>query len=308
MGKRSVGERKTDAGQIVVDHLKGSLGSGLVHTPALRLFHPATTGVVTIFALHRFGASRTGTSQNHLRKTLAYLRRNDYELLSLEEVVRCFSGERPPLRKAVAFTVDDGYLDQATVGAPIFLEFGCPVTIFLTTGFLDGMMIPWWDSVRYVFANTTLHRFQLELGGMLASYACSTQEERSQSSTAFLARAKDVTDTERRVGIKNLAVAAQVALPERPVSPNLPMGWDQARALERSGLTFGPHTVMHPILSQLSAEAAAHEMAQSWLRLRQELDHPVPVFSYPNGRLGVDFGAREIEFAKEPGDDRGRDR
>lgn len=296
----SGGERKMDAGQMVVGHLKRSLGSGLVHTPAVRLFHPATTGVVTIFVLHRFGVSRTGTSPNHLRKSLAYLRRNDYQLLSLEEVVRCFAGEGPPLRKAVAFTVDDGYLDQAAVGAPIFLEFGCPVTIFLTTGFLDGTVVPWWDSVRYAFANTSLHRFQLDLGGTLVSYACSTQEERFQSAKAFLGRAKDVTDAERRVGIENLAVAAEVALPGHPMAPNLPMSWDQARSLERSGVTFGPHTVTHPILSQVSAQAAGHEMADSWRRLGQELDHPVPVFCYPNGRL-VDFGAREIKLAKKLG-------
>ena len=298
--KAALGERKMDAGQMVVGQLKRSLGSGLVHTPAVRLFHPATAGVVTIFVLHRFGVSRTGTSQNHLRKTLAYLRRNDYQLLSLEEVVRCFSGEGPPLRKAVAFTVDDGYLDQATVGAPIFLEFGCPVTIFLTTGFLDGIVVPWWDSVRYVFANTSLHRFQMELGEMLVSFTCTTEEERFQSEMAFLVRAKDVTDTERRMGIEKLAVAAEVALPDHPVSPNLPMSWDQARSLERSGVTFGPHTVTYPILSQVSAQAAEHEMTESWRRLRQELDHPVPVFCYPNGRL-VDFGAREIELAKKLG-------
>jgi len=289
-----------DVGQMVVSHLKRSLGSGLVHTPAIRLFHPATTGVVTIFVLHRFGLGRTATSQNHLRKTLSYLRRNDYQLLSVEEVIRCFSGEGPPLRKAVAFTVDDGYLDQATVGAPIFLEFGCPVTIFLTTGFLDGMVVPWWDSVRYVFANTSLLRFQLDLGGRLESYECSTEEERFQSEMAFLVRAKDVTDTERRVGIENLGAAAEVALPDRPASPDLPMSWDQARSLERKGVTFGPHTVTHPILSQISPEAAEHEMTESWRRLRQELDHPVPVFCYPNGRL-VDFGAREIEVAKKLG-------
>ncbi len=298
-GRAAVGSRRLTPGaaKVIVGHLKRTLGSGLVHTPAVRLFHPATAGLVTIFVLHRFEVSHIGTSADHLRKTLDYLRRNDYQLLSLEEVVRCFSGEGPPLRKAVAFTLDDGYLDQATVGAPIFLEFGCPVTIFLATGFLDGTVVPWWDSVHHVFVNTELHQFRLELGGREMSYACSSREERFQSEMDFLGRAKDVTDTERKEGIQNLATVAGVVLPDHPVSPNLPMSWDQARSLERSGVTFGPHTVTHPILSQVGAEAAEHEITESWRRLGQKLDHPVPVLCYPNGRL-VDFGSREIEIAK----------
>ncbi|HSH59351.1 MAG TPA: polysaccharide deacetylase family protein [Acidimicrobiales bacterium] len=102
------------------------------------------------------------------------------------------------------------------------------------------------------------------------------------------------------MGIENLAGAANVVLPRQPESPNLPMTWDQARSLERSGVTFGPHTVTHPILSHVSDEAAEYEIAESWRRLGQELDHPLPLFCYPNGRL-VDFGGREIEIAKELG-------
>jgi len=299
VAERSLDERRSGAERLagVVGRLKRVLGSGLVHSPAVRLFHPATNGVVTVFVLHRFEVSRIGTSESHLRKALAYLRRNDYQLLSVEEVVRCFSGDGPPLRKAVAFTVDDGYLDQATIGAPIFLEFGCPVTIFLTTGFLDGTVVPWWDSVNHVFANTTRSHFRSPLGGNDVSYACSTDEDRFQSEMAFLTMAKNVTDPERRAGIEELASAAEVALPDHPVSPNLPMSWDQARHLERSGVTFGPHTVTHPILSHVGADAAEHEITESWRRLRQELDRPVPVFCYPNGRL-VDFGDREIEITK----------
>ena len=62
------------------------------------------------------------------------------------------SGDGPPLNRAVAFTIDDGYVEQATVAAPVFAEFDCPVTTFVTSGFLDRALWFWWDQIEYVFA------------------------------------------------------------------------------------------------------------------------------------------------------------
>jgi len=283
--------------------LKRPIGFALVHTPAVRLFRPATVGTVTVFVLHRFGVSEArhaSTSVEHLRATLAYLRRNHYQLLSLEEVVRSFAGDGPPLRKAVAFTVDDGYVDQATVGAPVFAEFDCPVSMFLTTGFLDGTVVPWWDAVQHVFENTERAGIRFEVGDSNVAYSWSSIDDRFQAEMDFLARCKDIPDVERRAAIGELARAADVAVPDHPLSPNLPMTWDQARALERSGVTFGPHTVSHPILSRVDAEVAEREITESWRRLQAELERPMPVFCYPNGRR-VDFGQREVDVARRIG-------
>jgi len=280
--------------------LKRALGFGLVHTPAVHLLRLATGDEVTIYVLHRFGVTGMATTQDHLRRALAHLRRNHYQLLALEEVVRRLRDGGPPLRKAVCFTIDDGYLDQATVGAPVFLEFDCPVTVFLTTGFLDGAVVPWWDKVGYAIQTTSVPMLEVSLAGRPVSYSLSSGKERFQAEMNFLARCKDATDVERRAGIAALGVAAKVTLPDRPVSPNLPMSWDQARCLEGAGVTFGAHTVSHPILSHIGAEAAEWEIKQSWQRLQEELDHPIPIFCYPNGRL-TDFGHREIDVIRRLG-------
>ena len=58
-------------------------------------------------------------------------------------------------------------------------------------------------------------------------------------------------------------------------------------------MTFGPHSVTHPVLSRTTDEAAGYEIAESWARLRAEARNPVPIFCYPNGGWG-DFGEREI--------------
>ena len=274
-----------------------------MHSPCVRLFHPATRGRATVFVLHRFGDPHPGsyaTSLPLVREVLAYLRRNRYHLVSIEEVVRSFAGEAPPLHKAVAFTIDDGYEDQASLGAGAFLEFDCPLTIFLTTGFLDGLVLPWWDGVNHVFNRTPHRDLRLSLSASELDYSLASYGERRAAEHDFLGRCKEIADADRREAIGQLAGVAEVPVPDRPFPPYMPMSWDQARSLERSGVTFGPHTVSHPILSRISAEAAEREIVDSWRRLNEELSRPVPVFCYPNGG-SVDFGSREVGIMRRLG-------
>jgi peptidoglycan/xylan/chitin deacetylase (PgdA/CDA1 family) len=65
-------------------------------------------------------------------------------------------------------------------------------------------------------------------------------------------------------------------------------------------MTFGPHTVSHPILSRTIDEQCSREITDSWNQLRGKVLRPVPIFCYPNGQL-QDFGSREIEVLRRAG-------
>src|SRR6476659_3437826 len=102
----------------------------VVSTPGLvpKLLRNSDTGI--IFMLHRFPDPELGNASSHdvaaIRAGLAHLRRNRFELISLASLFeRARQGER--LGGAIAFTIDDGYLDHARIGAPLFAEFDCPV-------------------------------------------------------------------------------------------------------------------------------------------------------------------------------------
>lgn len=47
---------------------------------------------------------------------------------------------------AAVITFDDGYLDNATVAAPILQARGLPATFFLATGFIGTKHQAWWDA------------------------------------------------------------------------------------------------------------------------------------------------------------------
>lgn len=246
--------------------------------------------------LHRFRDWERGTGghdPDSLRRGLAYLRREHYELLSLGELFRRLAAGGAGLARAIAFTMDDGYLDQAEIGGPLFAEFDCPVTTFVSTGFLDRQIWLWWDRVEYIFRRTGRQELRVVLGARELTYSWSDATDRFRVQRDFRTRCKEVPDPEKEAAIGALAAAAGVELPTQAPPQYAPMSWDDARACEKRGMTFGPHGATHLVLARTSADRVQREMADSWARLCAEVRQAVPVFSYPNG-LWQDFGPREI--------------
>jgi peptidoglycan/xylan/chitin deacetylase (PgdA/CDA1 family) len=264
---------------------------------------PLMRRCATVFMLHRFRDPERGipgTEPRALGAALDLLERRGYEIVSLSEVIRRLAGEGPPPQGAISLTLDDGYCDQATVAAPLFAERGLPSTTFVTTGFLDGELWMWWDRIEYVFLNTRLRQLRLQLGDDTRSYCWTSGEERLAAQLDFVEGCKRVADDEKHVAIERLAKAAEVDLPAMPPPQYAPMSWQQLRECEQMGMTFGPHTVTHPVLSRASEEQSRREIAESQERLRSEARRPVQIFCYPNGQDG-DFGPREFAALKELG-------
>jgi peptidoglycan/xylan/chitin deacetylase (PgdA/CDA1 family) len=256
-----------------------------------------------IFMLHRVRQPDLGVEGHDpgdLRRLLAYLRQHRYSLVSLEEIFRRIGGEGPGPAGCVAFTLDDGYADQAELAGPVFAEFDCPSTTFVTTGFLDGDLWLWWDQVEHVLRHTARSSLSVDLGEEATRLSWNRAEERDRARDDFIARCKTLSDRAKHAAIERLALAAEVTLPARPPAHYAPMSWDQLRKWERRGMSFGPHTVTHPILSRTDAEQSKREVVESWARLRAEAAQPTPVFCYPNGQWG-DFGEREVATLRELG-------
>jgi len=100
-----------------------------------------------IFMLHRITAHEQQAEgkidPDHLRNCLQYLHKNNYTCISLEQLILSLQHNKPLPAKTVCFTMDDGYIDQAQIAAPIFLEFNCPLTFFVITEMLDHTAWPW---------------------------------------------------------------------------------------------------------------------------------------------------------------------
>jgi peptidoglycan/xylan/chitin deacetylase (PgdA/CDA1 family) len=272
------------------------LAGAHILAPALRVFG---RGLLSILTLHRFTDRQhdiVGQDPTGLRDHLAYLRRHRYRLLSLTEVLKLLEeGDSRLKAPAVAFTVDDGYADFARLGAPIFAEYDCPVTLFVPTGFLDGAFWLWWDRVTYLFR--TSERRSLALGSESRPYGWSTAGERDHAQQDVIQRLEAMDGPSREAAIASLSEQLDVELPTHPPPAFEPISWDEVRRMAKLGVTFGPHTVSHAILPLAADEACTWEIHESYRRLRDQTDAYVPVFCYPAGKAG----RRELEAVQQAG-------
>lgn len=267
------------------------------------MFWPLLRSRASIFMLHRFRAPEIGVEGHDprmLRTALEALRRERFEILPLKTLFEDLAAGRTRTRPAIAFTIDDGYLDHATVAAPVFAEFDCPVTTFVTTGFLDSKLWFWWDRIEFVFENTRLVSIAVRVGGRTVQYAWRNAPERRAALRDFISFCKELKEEEKGEAVNSLAHSAEVDIPAKAPVCYAPMTWADLRRCESMTMTFGSHTVTHPILSRTSDTQSRFEIAESWNRLRAEAADPVPVWCYPNGQ-SQDFGDREIRSLVELG-------
>lgn len=275
------------------------LSSRLVSSLAVSLFGRG----IPVFMLHRIADNtekQRETTTQHLRQCLEYLVKNEYTFVSLESFIQSLVQHQPLPDKAVVFTMDDGYMDQAEIAAPIFLEFNCPLTFFVITGLLDGTLWPWDAQVSWIINHSRKNQLTLKLDDEIIQVNLPTKDDpyliREQIRNILKEiNAKDIPDI-----IRQLAVSADVQLPDIPPDEYQPINWDIARNLEIQGVQFAPHSVSHNILSKLNRTSCEQEILGSWQTLKKELRQPLNIFCYPTGRK-LDFGPREIEILRQSG-------
>ena len=280
--------------------LKKLLIPVLTSRPVTNIAHRLLNCGVPVFMIHRVSLNdQTGSvSSDHLRKCLKYLVEHNYTFISLEQLILSLLNHKPVPNNAIVFTMDDGFIDQAEIAAPIFLEYDCPITIFVITGMLDKKTWPWDDQVAWIIDSSkssslatcnTVKSMGLRFDG------CTNNRILRQS----VQNAMKLMDANAIPNLlKQLADDAGVTMPNSPPEAYQPMTWDMARQLETQGVQFAPHTVNHYIMSRLHQETMKKEIDDCWSTLNKELRCPVKIFCYPTGRK-MDYGAREIKFLKK---------
>ncbi len=214
---------------------------------------------IPIFMLHRFTStspSSSGTHSSHLRHCLQYLSENGFNFISLEELIIALKTGKPLPLKSVVFTIDDGFADQVEVAAPIFLEFNCPVTIFLITGMLDGDLWPWDDKVSYLVNNTKKDFLDFILADEHLHLPLNNQTNRRNAVRTIQNTIKSLSAENMSDTLNQLVHVTSCTLPDIPPGNFQPMTWDMARQYESKGIHFAPHTVSHRILSKLTRDSA----------------------------------------------------
>lgn len=256
-----------------------------------------------IFMLHRMQDPRSGVEGHDpavLRQCLALIRKMKLELVSVQELLERANSGVVGKTGLVAFSLDDGYEDQAEIAGPIFAEFDCAATYFLITGLIDGELWPWDARLEYALLNMPRPEISVTLAGRSLALATGTAHERQRAKRLLRGLLKFYPQTAIDVVVADICAQAGLDPTLGPPAGYTPMSWSGVRRLEQRGMRFAPHTVSHGIVARMDDMAARFEIEHSWRRICDEVSHPQRVFAWPNGR-DIDAGPREYALLKKLG-------
>lgn len=194
----------------------------------VRLLHPRPSVRILYYHSISDAPMRSSVSPPAFAEQMAYLRQNNYRILSLSDIAQYITSHTPFPEKSLAITLDDGFQDNYYQAFPILERFGFTATIFLATSYIGSTRLP-----------TLTH-------------------------TDFM-----------------------------PV----PLTWDEVREMHKYGITFGSHTLTHPMLSRVPLDRVRYELAESKRQIEQVLGVAVHFFCYPRG----DFTAAVRQVVQEEG-------
>jgi peptidoglycan/xylan/chitin deacetylase (PgdA/CDA1 family) len=214
-------------------------------------------------------------------------------VVPLRSALADLAAGRPLPPRAVALTFDDGYLDNATVAAPVLHAAGLPASFFLVPGFLSDTAPVWWEQLGWAFAHATTPAVTWE-----GVHHDTSSPHARQRANHLVADALKLLDAQDR-----LAAVAELRgrlAPEGPPLGRQFLDWDEAKTFLRLGHEIESHTCAHPILSRETDPAQAHELTASRRELAEHFQRPVDVLAYPNGRA-QDYSATTVRLAGEAG-------
>lgn len=226
-----------------------------------------------------------------LQKTIDKYRKAGFAFLSLDEVFDIITGKVKIDKPFIAFTLDDGYLDNYTTAYPIFKRNQVPFCIFVATDFPDKRAILWWISIEDLILSN--NKLQLADG---SSYTCTTYQQKWD--TFRLIREKILKLDQRNLHNSLQELFGNYQIDWLAPIQKMGMSWENIKDLGKEPLcTIGGHTMSHPSFIPLTLNEIKDEIDGGIKRLKSVIDYDIHHFAYPYGSIKED-GEREYEYLR----------
>ena len=215
----------------------------------------------------------------------------EFDIIGLDELVRCISGSAKPKDRLLAITFDDGPKSYITQALPVMEVYEVPSICFLITDCVDDKALYW----RYLYNYCINKGYQQELADYI-----NYEYKANITASEIISFSRNHYDT-----TKNLCIIEKLlnnVVPEevyRKRDRDLFLSMEDIGKLKQNPLvSFGIHTRSHPVMKGLSDAEIHSEIAGSLEFYRSWIGDNAPMFSIPFGRLFMDYDERAIAIAQ----------
>lgn len=283
-----------------------SLLAALSHSGLHSLFRPIYGGCGSILMFHRVrpvSSDGSFTPNSFLEVTpeffaavIELLQEHGIEIVTMSEARRrLVAGETA--RRFACLTFDDGYRDNYEFALPICRQFGVPMVVYATTGYIDRTHALWWPGIEAVVARCDTIEFEQGDRCVRLNAGGNDAKRRAYRSLATLCGGLPTVERDRMC--RQLSDRSGVDFLQ--LSDASLMTWDMVREMAESGSAeIGAHSVGHENLATLERSILHDELAASRDRLAAMLQRPVEHFAYPFGGRAK-AGQREFAACRDAG-------
>lgn len=234
--------------------------------------------------------SYLSVSEETFRRQLRHLKKR-YKFLTADEVLE-LSGALP--RRTLFLTFDDGYRDNFDTVAPILSDMGIPAVFFVTTGFIDRTVHPWWYALwDFCMSDKTLI-VNLSAGilscvgvGPRVRHAHSLFRKLSQR--AYAMAPADLTRFSTALAALSKSVSTESDF----------MTWEQVRKLcQTEVFSIAGHTASHACVDVMNQDEIISDLLESRRRFSDEAVNELNLFAYPVGRINesASLAVRQVGY------------
>ncbi|MCP4255715.1 MAG: polysaccharide deacetylase family protein [Candidatus Scalindua sp.] len=252
-------------------------------------------GKVTILMFHRVTDSFFDVSLLIKRETfeecMKYVVQN-HSVISLGFLAQNFDKWKKIPDGSYVITFDDGWIDFHDTAYPILSRLKIPATVYLTTGFVSSKCSYWQEQLNNllipILANKKMFlekdniistpEIRLKLNNLIS------KSEDTQAVFKFIDYLKGFTqDIISKIISELEEFLKEHAIMIGEVDHRSFIRWDEVNSINEPEISFGSHTVSHPILTNEQTDVVEDEICRSKEIIEKETGRDVFHFCYPNG-------------------------
>ncbi|NNM23550.1 MAG: polysaccharide deacetylase family protein [Flavobacteriaceae bacterium] len=276
--------------------------------PIKFLFRPIYGGEGSILFFHKVVENKRSGERvslmeaneievDFLEKIILYVRKNGYQIISLDEMSARLDNPGKGKSKFVVFTFDDGYIDNYTLAYPVFKKHQAPFTIYLTNCFPNRSAKIWWYMLEDILLEQ--EEISIRVRDELRNFRCKKPKEMETAFVAIRDLFINASPNDQLELIDQLAGKYNKSIMAYVEAEAL--SWNEIEKLSSDPLvTLAGHTMNHITLNKVNSEEALAEIMDSKVEIESKIQQEVFHFAYPFGTRN-EVNEPEVALVAESG-------